>query len=55
MQMRKLGNSNLKVSALELGCMGMSCGCDPAADKKKAEFEKFQTQVDVSKSATIVK
>jgi hypothetical protein len=35
MQKRKLGNSNLDVSALGLGCMGMSFGYGPAADKKQ--------------------
>src|SRR5205085_8764569 len=35
MQKRKLGNSNLEVSALGLGCMGMSFGLGPAADKKE--------------------
>ncbi|MGA2297454.1 MAG: aldo/keto reductase [FCB group bacterium] len=35
MQNRKLGNSNLEVSALGLGCMGMSFGLGPAADKKE--------------------
>jgi hypothetical protein len=30
MQKRKLGNSNLEVSALGLGCMGMSVGYGPA-------------------------
>jgi len=34
MQKRKLGNSNLEVSALGLGCMGMSFGYGPAGDKK---------------------
>ena len=32
---RKLGNSGLEVSALGLGCMGMSFGLGPAADKKE--------------------
>src|SRR5256885_14266642 len=34
MQKRKLGNSNLEVSALGLGCMGLSSGYGPAVDKK---------------------
>ncbi len=34
MQKRKLGNSNLEVSALGLGCMGMSANYGPAADKQ---------------------
>jgi aryl-alcohol dehydrogenase-like predicted oxidoreductase len=33
MQKRKLGPGNLEVSALGLGCMGMSFGYGPAADK----------------------
>ena len=32
MQKRKLGNSNLEVSALGLGCMGMSSGYGPAGE-----------------------
>src|SRR5437588_765363 len=35
MQKRKLGKSNLEVSALGLGCMGMSFGYGPAADTKE--------------------
>ena len=32
---RKLGKSGLEVSALGLGCMGMSFGLGPAADKRE--------------------
>jgi aryl-alcohol dehydrogenase-like predicted oxidoreductase len=35
MQKRKLGNSNLEVSALGLGCMSMSFGYGPPADKQE--------------------
>jgi aryl-alcohol dehydrogenase-like predicted oxidoreductase len=35
MQKRKLGTSNLEVSALGLGCMGMSFGYGPAEDKQE--------------------
>ena len=35
MQKRKLGKSNLEVSALGLGCMGLSFGYGPAVDKQQ--------------------
>src|SRR6266446_6606221 len=35
MQKRKLGKSNLEVSALGLGCMSMSFGYGPAGDKQE--------------------
>lgn len=35
MQKRRLGRSNLEVSAMGLGCMGMSFGYGPATDKQE--------------------
>jgi hypothetical protein len=35
MQKRKIGNSNLEVSAIGLGCMGMSFSYGPPADKQE--------------------
>ena len=35
MQQRRLGNSNLEVSAVGLGCMGMNANYGPAADKQE--------------------
>jgi aryl-alcohol dehydrogenase-like predicted oxidoreductase len=45
MQKRKLGKSNLEVSALGLGCMGMSFGFGPPADKKEM-IALIRTAVD---------
>jgi aryl-alcohol dehydrogenase-like predicted oxidoreductase len=36
MQKRKLGNNSLEVSALGLGCMGLSFGFGPATEKEQA-------------------
>ena len=36
MQNRRLGKSNLEISALGLGCMGLSYGYGPATDKQQA-------------------
>ncbi|MDP4209303.1 MAG: aldo/keto reductase [Bacteroidota bacterium] len=54
MQTRKLGIANLEVSALGLGCMGMSFGYGPAQDKKemiaiiRSAFEKGITFFDTA-------
>jgi aryl-alcohol dehydrogenase-like predicted oxidoreductase len=54
MQKRKLGRSNLEVSALGLGCMGLSFGLGPATEKQeaialiRAAFERGVTFFDTA-------
>src|SRR6266566_1106984 len=45
MQKRKLGDSNLEVSPLGLGCMSMSFGYGPPADKEEM-ISLIRTAVD---------
>src|SRR6476660_9664230 len=56
MQKRKLGKSNLEVSALGLGCMGMSYGYGPVKDKQemisllRAAYERGVTFFDTAEA-----
>ena len=56
MQIRKLGKSNLEVSAIGLGCMGLSFGYGPAVEKQqgisliRAAFERGVTFFDTAEA-----
>lgn len=56
MQTRKLGNSGLEVSAIGLGCMGLSYGYGPATDTQEAiklirtAFERGVTFFDTAEA-----
>ena len=46
MEKRKLGNNNLEVSAIGLGCMGLSHRYGPATEKQQA-VAVIQTAVEL--------
>ena len=46
MKKRRLGNSNLEVSAIGLGCMGMSANYGPPADRNEM-IALIRTAVDL--------
>ncbi|MEH7545243.1 hypothetical protein [Neobacillus vireti] len=53
MQKRKLGKSGLEVSAIGLGCIGMSHGFGPASDTKEM-ISLINKAIELLKSNSVI-